>query len=470
LSKEYIKYIFSIVLVLTAMLGSANFAYSQENEYLVKAYDFLNNGNENDALSLFELYLRDNPSDTKIYLQVGYIYYNKKDFEKAKKNFEYVVNNSTNYEEITTARRSLEYIESQSKPSVIETPVNTDPKVNQSTSEILTTGYNLLNAGDKKGAIRAFENYLIEKPDDAKIKLQLGYLYVGEKRYESAYKSFDYVSRYSDNTDDVDASNIAMYYLREKLTSTASTSLDIYFYNALEWYLQTDIPNYPKNNYISNLLGHVNFKIGRTTTFGPYMDIYLDSKSTPEKILNDRFFEVGEFFKWKITDFLNFELRVAYVREIDYKKNKFQFKPILSAGTRFGSSGFYKDRRSARTENFYLDLYGVALYDAKFENFFAQAAFREVLRYLLGGYSYMEFYLGQQIMADTKKEYYNNNVDLSIGMGFKPNLAGFPVLFVEAVSRNYLRDYYPPNNFMTGDLKNLFLIRAGFLINYNAKL
>ncbi|MCX6162517.1 MAG: hypothetical protein NTV87_14445, partial [Ignavibacteriae bacterium] len=67
----------------------------------------------------------------------------------------------------------MEYIESQSKPSVIETPVNTDPKVNQSTSEILTTGYNLLNAGDKKGAIRAFENYLIEKPDDAKIKLQL---------------------------------------------------------------------------------------------------------------------------------------------------------------------------------------------------------------------------------------------------------------------------------------------------------
>ncbi|MCX6162518.1 MAG: hypothetical protein NTV87_14450 [Ignavibacteriae bacterium] len=70
MSKEYIKYIFSIVLVLTAMLGSANFAYSQENDYLVKAYDFLNNGNENDALSLFELYLRDNPSDTKIYLQV----------------------------------------------------------------------------------------------------------------------------------------------------------------------------------------------------------------------------------------------------------------------------------------------------------------------------------------------------------------------------------------------------------------
>ena len=109
MSKDNLKYIF-ILLVFAVLTASANFAYSQQENDLQKAYDLLNTGNSDLALPIFESYAKENPTDTKIYLQIAYVYQQKKNFEKAKENFNYVIGNSKNDEEITSAKKSLDYL------------------------------------------------------------------------------------------------------------------------------------------------------------------------------------------------------------------------------------------------------------------------------------------------------------------------------------------------------------------------
>ncbi len=137
-------------------------------------------------------------------------------------------------------------------------------------------------------------------------------------------------------------------------------------------------------------------------------------------------------------------------------------------GTRVGTATFYKDRKTNKTENFYFDIYSSGLYDYKFRNVFANLLTKEVLRYLFGGYSYFEFYLKQEVALDTKQLDYNNYIDLGAGIAFKPNITNFPVLFVEGLNRNFVVG--PTGEYFTGDLKNIFTVRAGFLIYYNTKL
>ena len=250
-----------------------------------------------------------------------------------------------------------------------------------------------------------------------------------------------------------------MWYMRELMVKNARTSFDLYFHNFYESYYK---------NYISNLLTHLNFRLTKNIFAGLYAETYLDSKSNSETIYNDRFFDVGGFSKVQLTDYMNFELRIGYVREIDFKKNSLSFKPILSLGTRLGKASFYKFSKSSTTENFYFDIYGVGLYDYKFRNVFAMLQLKEVLRYLTGGYSYLEFYLKQEFSLDSEKKDYNNYGDLGAGIAFKPNLVNFPVLFAEAVSRNYLVD--ENGKYLNGNFKSIFQVRAGFLIYFNTKL
>ncbi|MCE1166171.1 MAG: hypothetical protein LWX07_12300 [Bacteroidetes bacterium] len=325
--------------------------------------------------------------------------------------------------------------------------------------EMLNKGYSYINSRQYNEAISVFKAYLDNNPGDIKINLQLGYLYSQIRSYENAYNRFTYVAENSNDPDIVDKSRTSMWYMRDLMIRNAKSSFDMYFYNMYDSYY---------HNYVSNLLLHLNFKAANGIYYGPYAETYLDSKSSSENIINDRFFDVGGFAKFQITDYMNFEVRMGYVREIDFKKNSLSFKPILSAGTRIGKAGFYKDRRSTQTENFYFDIYGVGLYDYKFRNLFAMFQLKENLRYLTGGYSYLEFYLKQEGSFDSQRKDYNNYADLGAGIAFKPNLVSFPVLFVEAVSRNYLID--ENGNFLNGDFRSIFQVRGGFLIYFNTKL
>lgn len=325
--------------------------------------------------------------------------------------------------------------------------------------ELLNKGYSYINNRQYSEAISVFKTYLGSNPGDIKINMQLGYLYSQTRSYENAYDRFTYVAENSNDPDMVDRSRTSMWYMRDLMIRNARSSFDMYFYNMYDSYY---------HNYVSNLLLHMNFRAANGIYFGPYAETYLDSRSTAENIINDRFFELGGFAKFNITEYMNFEMRMGYVREIDFKKNSFSFKPMLSAGTRVGNAGFYKDRRSTKTENFYFDVYGVGLYDYKFRNLFAMFQLKENLRYLTGGYSYLEFYLKQEGSFDSKRLDYNNYADVGIGLAFKPNLVSFPVLFVEAVNRYYLLDQY--GNFLNGDSKSIFQVRGGFLIYFNTKL
>ena len=325
--------------------------------------------------------------------------------------------------------------------------------------ELLNKGYDFINKKQYNEAISVFKTYLITNPRDTRINMQLGYLYSETKNYESAYSRFTYVSENSKDPEEVDKSRTSMWYMRELMVKNARTSFDLYFHNFYESYYK---------NYISNLLTHLNFRLTKNIFAGLYAETYLDSKSNSETIYNDRFFDVGGFSKVQLTDYMNFELRIGYVREIDFKKNSLSFKPILSLGTRLGKASFYKFSKSSTTENFYFDIYGVGLYDYKFRNVFAMLQLKEVLRYLTGGYSYLEFYLKQEFSLDSEKKDYNNYGDLGAGIAFKPNLVNFPVLFAEAVSRNYLVD--ENGKYLNGNFKSIFQVRAGFLIYFNTKL
>ncbi len=342
---------------------------------------------------------------------------------------------------------------------VIEESAVLDTLPTQSEYELLTSGYGYVNNRQYNSAISVFNEYLKTKPYDSKIHLQLGYLYDATRNYDKAYNSFVKVLENTDDQDQIDKARISMYYMRDQMIKNAVASFELYFYNFYDTYYR---------NYVGNLLVHLNFRPTKGIYLGPYLDTYFDSRSTPELILNDRYVEAGGFAKFNITDWMTFEVRAGFVREIDFKKNSFSFKPILSMGKRLGKASFYKATRSQNTENFYYDIYASALYDYKFKNVFANLLNREALQFMLGGYSYMEFYLKQEVAVDTKKLDYNNYLDLGVGLAFKPSIQSFPVLFVEGLYRNFLVG--STGEYLQGDIKNIFTVRAGFLLYYNTKL
>lgn len=341
-------------------------------------------------------------------------------------------------------------------------PQDTLPSASE--TELLNRGYDYTNKRMYNEAINSFTQYLRTKPEDAKVHLQLGYLYDAARKYESAYNSFGKVMEFSNSDDEIDKATISRYYMREKMIQNSVVSFDLYFYNFYDTYYE---------NYVGQLLTHLNVKLAKGIYVGPYFDTYFDSKSKPDNILNDRYVEIGAFTKFNITDWMTFEVRAGYVREIDFKKNSFSFKPILTMGKRIGTAHFYKPTRSQNTESFYYDIYVSALYDYKFRNIFVNWQNKEALRFMLGGYSYFEFYLKQEIAADTKQFDYNNYLDFGAGVAFKPNIQSFPVLFLEGVYRNFFVSTDPKTGdpvYFTGDMRSFFTVRAGFLLYYNTKL
>lgn len=64
-------------------------AYSQMSN-LDSAYYYLNQGNKTQAVKIFENHLKENPKDTKIRMQLGYIYYDQRKLSKSLTHFQYV--------------------------------------------------------------------------------------------------------------------------------------------------------------------------------------------------------------------------------------------------------------------------------------------------------------------------------------------------------------------------------------------
>lgn len=104
----YKKLLLSVVFALfnTAIL------YSQSVN-LDSAYYFLNQGDSKTAGIIFENHLKLNPKDTKVRLQLGYLYYNQKNYKKSLSNFEYVGRYSTDSKDVETSRSAAYVIKEQ---------------------------------------------------------------------------------------------------------------------------------------------------------------------------------------------------------------------------------------------------------------------------------------------------------------------------------------------------------------------
>jgi tetratricopeptide (TPR) repeat protein len=421
------------------------------------AYNYLNNGQTNDAINIFESYIKENPYDTKIFLQLGYAYLQISNENTAANYFKYVINYSSDAEEISKAKNQLFYIDSKKKNIVERTQnpveITSTSTTTTSSSDDLNAAYKYLNEGIVDLAIPLFEKYIKDNPNDTKVYMQLGYIYSNKKDYAKALDRFEYVSVNSRNNEEIDKANESIFILKEMIPLYSRASYDLYFYNIFDTYQQ---------NYISNFISHFNFKLTKFFYTGFYVDIYLDNRSKPDLIYNDRYFEAGSFWKFYFLNYLTFELRTGLVREIDLKHTSFNVKPILAFGYRVGNPKFYSGYTNRERDFLFMDIYATALYDYKFKNFFAQGYMRETMRFLTGGYSYFDFYLFQTVLGDTKQLDYNNYGEVGVGIGWKPGMISFPTLFVEASNKFYWMG--------VGNSKNSFQIKAGFLLNFNLAL
>lgn len=437
-----------IIFILFSFYISVNAQDSKGN--LDNAYKYYNEGKTSDAIQIFENYLKTHKDDINIYLQLAYAYKQIGKTEEAQNYFFYVALNSTDKNQINAAKDEIKFLTQSKNPNNLKTSGDEDE---------LNKGYSLINKGDISSAIQVFEKFKIKHPFNTKVSLQLGYLYNDRKRYVKALDEFEFVKYNSKDKSEVDDATQSVFYLKDIVINNAPLSTDIYFYNIYDSYQQ---------NYIGNFVGHINFKLWQNAYLGPYADVYMDAKSKRDKILNDRYFEGGAFFKYRITDFLGFELRTGYVQEIDYDKISFNYKPLVYMGTRIGSPSPYLSYKNANRIFLYSDIFSTGLYDYKFRNIFGQLQIKEVLRYLTGGFSYLEFYLTQMILADSKKLDYNNYIEAGGGITFKPSFINFPALFIEATNKTYFTG--PQGNYFEGPFKNTFQIKAGFLINLKTLL
>jgi hypothetical protein len=326
-----------------------------------------------------------------------------------------------------------------------------------SQSANLDSAYYFLNKGDTRTASVIFENHLKLNPKDTKIRMQLGYLYYNQNKLSKSLSNFEYVGKHSSDSKDVEASRSAVYVIKEQLALNANKSLDLYFYNFYESH---------QDNYIANLVAHYNFKMAPQFYTGLYADVYTDSRSRPGSIYNDRFLELGGFFRYNILKNLLLEFRLGYARKIDQDSSTINIKPILVYFTRFGEGKVYVNKSSQSKTSMFLDLYYAVMYDFKYKNAFAQATFNEVLRFHTGGYSYIESYLVQYAQFDSRKLDYNNYAEFGTGIRFKPNLPVFPVLFIEPTAKFY----FFKDKVTNVKKENTYQIKAGFQFIFRTPL
>jgi hypothetical protein len=335
--------------------------------------------------------------------------------------------------------------------------VLTNTAIFYSQSVNLDSAYYFLNKGDSKTASSIFENHLKLNPKDTKVRLQLGYIYYNQNSLKKSLKNFEYVGSHSTDSKEVETSKSAAYIIKEQIALTAPHSLDMYFYNFYDSY---------QDNYIANLVTHYNLKMAPKFYTGLYIDMYTDSRSTPDLIYNDRFIELGGFFKYDILKNLFIEFRLGYDKNFNSDSSKINIKPMLVYFTRFGEGKVYVNKSSQSKTSLFLDMYYAIMYEYKYKNPFMQISFNEVLRFHTGGYSYIESYLVQNLQLDGRRLDYNNYLEVGTGIRFKPNVQLFPVFFIEPTYKLYF--YKDPVTNIRKDAT--FQIKAGFQFIFRTAL
>lgn len=314
----------------------------------------------------------------------------------------------------------------------------------QTEKDSLNTAYSFMNSGNIEAANSIFESYIQNHPEDTKIYLQLAYNYKAIGNLKKAKSYFYYVVSNSKEKNEVDAAKSELNYISSEKSNWI---FEAYSHNMYDSY---------QDNFITNTIARTGYLVFENFTAGGYVDVYADSKSKVGLIYNDRYIEGGTYFRYSIPNGPGFELRLGYVREIDYNKNTFNFKPVVFYGERFGTYDIYNGKKP----HYYFEFYSAALYDHKFENFFVQTNLIEAMAIPFGKTVAGTFYLRQFVSADTKLFDYNNYGELAVGYStnFKEQL--LPSLFIEATNKFYFQ----------GNPKNSFQVKAGILFNIYKQL
>lgn len=444
------KYIF--VLVLIMVFFSCN-AHAQS--LADSGYYYLNLGDKATAADYFEKYLKDNADDNKVRMQLAYIYYDQHNYIESLHNFNYVISHSSDQSEIETSKSAIDVVKKEMLSGNSTSSSNNNTTTNSFTPSdshsYADSGYYYLNKGDKASAKKYFEMHLKENPNDNKVRLQLGYMYYDDHQYSKSLENFNYVGSHSSDSRDVETSKSAALVIKEEMSYYAPRSLDLYFYGYYDSYQQ---------NFISNFVGHYNYKIAPSFFTGLYFNVYTDTRSQPGLIYNDRYVEFGGFLSYYLMKNLITEFRIGYARELDINKTSVNLEGLLIYFNRIGDARIFVNNSNPNKVDFYLDMYYAGLYDYKFQNAFGQISLQEVVRFHTGGYSYMETYLDQNVEVDSRKVSYNNFAELGTGIRYHPNIPFFPVIFVEPAYRSY---FY-------GGMKNTFTLKFGFQFIFRTPL
>jgi len=308
----------------------------------------------------------------------------------------------------------------------------------QTANNDLDLAYNYLKNGKKEQAIYLFEQHIKKNPGDTKIYLQLAYEYSGINN-DKAIEYAEYVEKNSKDPEEIKNAGKQKEYIKANIDASKTNFVDLYSYSIYDTY---------QENIISNNIIKYNNKIIKNLYAGIYADIYTDSKSSKSIIYNDRYVEGGAFVRYSFLPSLSFEVRAGYVREIDFEKSSFNFKPILSFSDRFGTD--------TKKTNYFLDVYSAALYDHKFENFFGQVTLRQVLAFNVNKSSGFETYLKESLLGDTKQFDYNNYAELGAGVAYVFKSVYLPTIFIEATNKFYFESSRPDS----------FQFKAGLLFNF----
>lgn len=429
--------LFLLSIILTSTAYTQNLADS--------GYYYQKIGFKDKASGFFEEYLYTNYTNYQVRLDLAYLYMDMRETNKAREQFDYVAKNSPNENEVKMAKDALANIDGSTGINNQNQQTTTGP------SSDLDSGYYYLNQGNKKKAAVHFERHLSQKPKDHKARLQLAYIYYDQRKLDKSLYNFEYVGKRSSDAGDVEIARSSAFAIKDELAGTSKRSLDLYFYNYYDSF---------QENYIANLVMHLNFRIGPQFYAGPYLDVYTDTRSSKTLVYNDRFVEIGGFFRYNILKNLMFEFRLGYTKQIDLDTQRINIKPMLIYFNRFGDAKIYSKSKSTSKTSFYMDIYYAAMYDYKYKNAFLQATMQQVVRFSTGGYSYVENYLVENAQFDSRKLDYNNYFEIGTGIRFKPNVAIFPVIFVEPSYKAY---FY-------GERKNSFQVKAGFFLNFRTKI
>lgn len=389
-NKNYLVVIFSCGLFLLS-LGSALLA----EDILQRAYTHLSKQEYMPAISLFEEYLQANPGASRIHLEVAYVYLKISDDPHAETHF-------------------LRYLELTPEPP-------TPPKEYLDVQAELAFLYTRGTAKTK--AIKYLHYILKYDSSREELRLNLAYLLL-ETNSKEAYSHFHILARSADAR------------IREKARQQLRFEPKPFGYMA---YLAA----YYSNRFeidVLNLKGRVYYKGSLFHPIEPYLflNLNVDNESNVRvypMLYSEQAMIAGAGVQWypykrNIRLFIQYGLRKQFLQHPDIPKKK----DSLS----FGAESFFFVPLSDNKKTG-LEMNNVFLYYSHFNQDFLFEG-KEVLSQKIVAPVHITFYMGVLYRWDSKKYFYNNNLESVFGVRCSLSRNYTYFLYGEYVHGSYMKD------------------------------